>query len=58
MTSTAELIPGTTIMAVPPTGPARECRVDHVSENGMVVLSFPRPRGRGRFVWTKSVEWL
>lgn len=59
MTSTTSSpIPGTLVMALPPTGPRRACRVDAVSENGLVTLSFPRPRGRGRFTWVKSLEWL
>lgn len=49
---------GAHILAVPPTGTARECRVDRVTDDGLVTLSFPRPRGRGRFTWVKSVEWL
>lgn len=55
---TAALTPGQMIMAVPPLGPRRLCRVDRINPDGLVVLSFPRPRNKGRCAWATDARWL
>ncbi|MCB1258508.1 MAG: hypothetical protein KDB26_15460 [Microthrixaceae bacterium] len=49
---------GQHIMATPPLGHRRLCRVDRVHSDGLVVLSFARPRGKGRCAWATDVRWL
>lgn len=59
MTTTApDLTPGTHIETTTPMGVRRVVRIDQLHENGLITLSYPLPRGKGRRVWVTERRWL